>query len=100
MAGNSQRRNRRNPGSKKGASVGTGGHSRRALEGKGPTPPAEARKGRPKQRAADAKARGGMKRGGVQGRTGKSGAELVYGRNSVLEALQGGVPASALYVLQ
>ncbi|WP_042413014.1 23S rRNA (guanosine(2251)-2'-O)-methyltransferase RlmB [Streptacidiphilus anmyonensis] len=108
MAGNSQRRNRRNPGSKKGASVGTGGHSRRALEGKGPTPPATARKGHPKQRAAnaaakraaDAKARGGMRRGGVQGRTGKSGAELVYGRNSVLEALQGDVPASALYVQQ
>ena len=44
MAGNSQRRNRRNPGSKKGASVGTGGHSRKALQGKGPTPPGEARK--------------------------------------------------------
>ncbi|SEM40353.1 23S rRNA (guanosine(2251)-2'-O)-methyltransferase RlmB [Streptacidiphilus jiangxiensis] len=107
MAGNSQRRNRRNPGSKKGASVGTGGHSRRALEGKGPTPPGEARKGHPKQRAAnaaakraaDAKARG-ARRGGVHGRTGKSGAELVYGRNSVLEALQGDVPASALYVQQ
>lgn len=108
MAGNSQRANRRNPGSKKGASVGTGGHSRRALEGKGPTPPASERKGHPKQRAAnaaakraaDARSRAGMRRGGVQGRTGKSGAELVYGRNSVLEALEGGVPASALYVLQ
>ena len=28
MAGNSQRRNARKPGSKKGPSVGTGGHSR------------------------------------------------------------------------
>ncbi|WP_042372414.1 23S rRNA (guanosine(2251)-2'-O)-methyltransferase RlmB [Streptacidiphilus neutrinimicus] len=107
MAGNSQRRNRRNPGSKKGASVGTGGHSRRALEGKGPTPPGEARKGHPKQRAANAAAKRaadarsrGARRGGVQGRTGKSGTELVYGRNSVLEALQGDVPASALYVQQ
>ncbi|MEY9876004.1 23S rRNA (guanosine2251-2'-O)-methyltransferase [Streptacidiphilus sp. MAP12-33] len=107
MAGNSQRRNRRNPGSKKGASVGTGGHSRRALEGKGPTPPGEARKGHPKQRAANAAAKRaadnkarGARRGGVHGRTGKSGAELVYGRNSVLEALQGDVPASALYVQQ
>ncbi|WP_377270631.1 23S rRNA (guanosine(2251)-2'-O)-methyltransferase RlmB [Peterkaempfera sp. SMS 1(5)a] len=111
MAGNSQRRNRRNPGSKKGASVGTGGHSRKALQGKGPTPPAEARKGHPKQRAAnasakrerDAKSRAGMRRSGGGGRGGRGGAgaaELVVGRNSVVEALRGGVPATALYVMQ
>ncbi|MFE9427096.1 23S rRNA (guanosine(2251)-2'-O)-methyltransferase RlmB [Kitasatospora sp. NPDC006697] len=110
MAGNSQRRNRRNPGSKKGASVGTGGHSRKALQGKGPTPPGEARKGHPKQRAAnaavkrerDAKARAGMRRAGAGrgGRGGAGSAELVVGRNSVVEALQGGVPATALYVMQ
>ncbi|MGW2375614.1 MULTISPECIES: 23S rRNA (guanosine(2251)-2'-O)-methyltransferase RlmB [Kitasatospora] len=110
MAGNSQRRNRRNPGSKKGASVGTGGHSRRALEGKGPTPPGEARKGHPKQRAAnaalkrerDAKSRAGMRRAGAGrgGRGGAGSAELVFGRNSVVEALIGDVPANALYVQQ
>ncbi|WP_406090276.1 23S rRNA (guanosine(2251)-2'-O)-methyltransferase RlmB [Kitasatospora purpeofusca] len=111
MAGNSQRRNRRNPGSKKGASVGTGGHSRKALQGKGPTPPGADRKGHPKQRAAnaavkrerDAKARAGMRRAGAGGRGGRGGAgaaELVFGRNSVVEALQGGVPANALYVQQ
>lgn len=110
MAGNSQRRNRRNPGSKKGASVGTGGHSRKALQGKGPTPPAEARKGHPKQRAfnaaakreRDAKARAGMRRSGAGrgGRGGAGAAELVVGRNSVVEALRGGVPATALYVMQ
>ncbi|MEV7021183.1 23S rRNA (guanosine(2251)-2'-O)-methyltransferase RlmB [Kitasatospora sp. NPDC093558] len=111
MAGNSQRRNRRNPGSKKGASVGTGGHSRKSLQGKGPTPPGEARKGHPKQRAAnaavkrerDAKARAGMRRAGGAGRGGRGGAgsaELVFGRNSVVEALQGDVPANALYVQQ
>jgi 23S rRNA (guanosine2251-2'-O)-methyltransferase len=110
MAGNSQRRNRRNPGSKKGASVGTGGHSRKALQGKGPTPRGEERKGHPKQRAAnaalkrerDAKARAGMRRAGAGrgGRGGAGAAELVVGRNSVVEALQGGVPASALYVMQ
>ncbi|MBV2154645.1 23S rRNA (guanosine(2251)-2'-O)-methyltransferase RlmB [Kitasatospora sp. SUK 42] len=110
MAGNSQRRNRRNPGSKKGASVGTGGHSRKALQGKGPTPPGEERKGHPKQRAAnaaikrerDAKARAGMRRAGTArgGRGGAGSAELVFGRNSVVEALQGGVPANALYVQQ
>ncbi|MFC8720113.1 23S rRNA (guanosine(2251)-2'-O)-methyltransferase RlmB [Kitasatospora sp. NPDC057198] len=111
MAGNSQRRNRRNAGSKKGASVGTGGHSRKALQGKGPTPPGEARKGHPKQRAAnaalkrerDAKSRAGMRRSGAGSRSGRGGAgaaELVVGRNSVVEALQGGVPATALYVQQ
>ncbi|WP_033213565.1 23S rRNA (guanosine(2251)-2'-O)-methyltransferase RlmB [Kitasatospora phosalacinea] len=111
MAGNSQRRNRRNAGSKKGASVGTGGHSRKALQGKGPTPPGEARKGHPKQRAAnaalkrerDAKSRAGMRRSGAANRSGRGGAgaaELVVGRNSVVEALQGGVPATALYVQQ
>ncbi|MFH8381141.1 23S rRNA (guanosine(2251)-2'-O)-methyltransferase RlmB [Kitasatospora sp. NPDC018058] len=110
MAGNSQRRNRRNPGSKKGASVGTGGHSRKALQGKGPTPPGAERKGHPKQRAAnaaikrerDAKARAGMRRAGAGrgGRGGAGSAELVFGRNSVVEALQGDVPANALYVQQ
>ncbi|GGR01213.1 RNA methyltransferase [Kitasatospora griseola] len=110
MAGNSQRRNRRNPGSKKGASVGTGGHSRKALQGKGPTPPGAERKGHPKQRAAnaalkrerDAKSRAGMRRSGGprSGRGGAGAAELVVGRNSVVEALQGGVPATALYVQQ
>ena len=44
MAGNSQRRGAtRKAGSKKGASAGTGGKGRRALEGRGPTPKAEDR---------------------------------------------------------
>ena len=103
MAGNSQRRNRRNPGSKKGPSVGTGGHSRKALEGKGPTPPAAERKGHKKNRMAKAatkRAGAGNKSRGSARRGGKAGSELVYGRNSVVEALEGGVPASALYVQQ
>ena len=103
MAGNSQRRNRRNPGSKKGPSVGTGGHSRKSLEGKGPTPPASERKGHKKNRMANAatkRAAAGNKSRGSARRGGKAGSELVYGRNSVVEALQGGVPASALYVQQ
>ena len=103
MAGNSQRRNRRNPGSKKGPSVGTGGHSRKSLEGKGPTPPASERKGHKKNRIANAAAKrssAGNKSRGNARRGGKAGSELVYGRNSVVEALQGGVPVSALYVQQ
>lgn len=104
MAGNSQRRNKRNPGSKKGPQVGTGGHSRRALRGKGPTPPAEMRKGHAKQRAAHAAAKRAARPGGragvARGRGGKGTAELVYGRNSVVEALRAGIPGSALYVAQ
>ncbi|GAA4971873.1 23S rRNA (guanosine(2251)-2'-O)-methyltransferase RlmB [Yinghuangia aomiensis] len=107
MAGNSQRRNRRNPGSKKGAQVGTGGHSRRALRGKGPTPPAEMRKGHAKQRAANAAAKraqqdggSGGRRGVQRGRGGRGDKEMVYGRNSVVEALRAGIPANAMYVAQ
>ncbi|MEU6069025.1 MULTISPECIES: 23S rRNA (guanosine(2251)-2'-O)-methyltransferase RlmB [Streptomyces] len=93
--------NNRRMSGKKGAQVGSGGQRRRGLEGKGPTPPAEMRKGHAKQRAANAKARRA-----AQGRTpqrrggGKASSELVVGRNPVVEALREGVPASTLYVQQ
>ena len=42
MAGNSERRGaKRNPGSKKGQTVGSGGQRRKQLKGKGPTPKAD-----------------------------------------------------------
>ncbi|MCT2592793.1 23S rRNA (guanosine(2251)-2'-O)-methyltransferase RlmB [Streptomyces sp. N2-109] len=101
MAGNSQHPNRRTS-KKKGPQVGSGGQRRRGLEGKGPTPPAEMRKGHAKQRVAQVKARraqgkptGGPRRGGPKGTS-----EMVVGRNSVLEALREGVPANILYVQQ
>jgi 23S rRNA (guanosine2251-2'-O)-methyltransferase len=97
MAGNSQRRNRRTS-NKKGAQVGSGGQRRRGLEGKGPTPPAEMRKGHAKQRAAQTKSRRAQTR--PQRRGSKSSAELVVGRNPVVEALREGVPATTLYVQQ
>ena len=51
MAGNSHRRGAmRKDGTKKGMVVGSGGQRRRALEGRGPTPPAEMRQGHPAQR--------------------------------------------------
>lgn len=101
MAGNSQRRNRRTS-NKKGAMIGSGGKRRRGLEGKGPTPPAEARKGHAKQRAANAKSRKAAARpaSGARRPGGKGTAELVVGRNSVAEALREEVPANALYVQQ
>ncbi|MFG2501660.1 23S rRNA (guanosine(2251)-2'-O)-methyltransferase RlmB [Streptomyces sp. NPDC048441] len=99
--------NNRRMSGKKGAQVGSGGNRRRGLEGKGPTPPAEARKGHKKNRITNAmakKATGGPGGGGgrrpVKGRGGKGTSEMVVGRNSVVEALREGVPASMLYVQQ
>ena len=92
--------NNRRMSGKKGAQVGSGGQRRKGLEGKGPTPPAEARKGHKKNRIANAKSKQVARRPVVRGRGGKSASELVVGRNPVVEALRGGVPASTLYVQQ
>lgn len=103
MAGNSKRRGAvRKPGSKKGATVGTGGHGRQALEGRGPTPRAQERTGHPAKRRADAAARraatrpGGPSRGPSGSR--RKGDEVVVGRNAVVEALRAGVPARSLHL--
>ncbi|MFZ0163551.1 MAG: RNA methyltransferase substrate-binding domain-containing protein, partial [Trebonia sp.] len=97
---------------------GTGGNRRDRLEGKGPTPPAYMRTGHPAQRAAAARAaadgrpprkaedgRGGGGRDrsenwneGQAARGSGDGAEVVAGRNSVVESLRSAVPAVALYV--
>jgi 23S rRNA (guanosine2251-2'-O)-methyltransferase len=125
MAGNSQRRGAvRKTGSKKTPTVGSGGQSRKALQGKGPTPPAEVRKGHPAARRANAATRaagstgsaasagkgsggrGGGNRaaagtrvtGGRGTRRTKDLPETVVGRNPVVEALRADVPATALYV--
>lgn len=101
MAGNSQRRNRRTT-SKKGATVGSGGQRRKALEGKGPTPPAEMRKGHKKNRVANAQAKRAVSAQSRRpsGRGAKSTSELVVGRNPVVEALRADIPATAVYVQQ
>src|SRR5580704_7569226 len=107
---------------------GTGGYGKRALEGKGPTPPAVMRPGHPAQRRAAAAASGGSRGrrrddapapGGSRGRRDDDGpassftssgpparasrgagdaAEFVAGRNPVVESLRAGVPSAALYV--
>lgn len=93
--------NNRRMSGKKGAQVGSGGQRRRGLEGKGPTPPAEARKGHKKNRIAGAKAKQATRRPAtLKSRGGKGTSEMVVGRNSVVEALREGVPASMLYVQQ
>lgn len=108
MAGNSQRRGAIRK-SKKGPQVGSGGQSRKKLQGKGPTPPASARKGHPAaRRAASAERRGDASsrdprpsthRGDTKRSTRDAPAfELLVGRNPVAEALRVGVPATALYL--
>lgn len=94
-------------GGKKGPLKGTGGHSRKALEGKGPTPKAEDRhwaKDRRRKAAAEAKATGRAPgRPQQQQRRRPAGSasaehEMVTGRNSALEALRAGIPATTVYV--
>ncbi|MFC8528470.1 23S rRNA (guanosine(2251)-2'-O)-methyltransferase RlmB [Nocardia sp. NPDC057227] len=106
MAGNSQRRGAiRKGATKKGATVGSGGQRRRGLEGRGATPPAEARTKHPAAKRAALKAKADAKgrpagKGGrtTAGRRSDDGPEMVLGRNPVVECLRAGVPASALYV--
>ncbi len=102
---------------------GTGGKGRRALEGRGPTPPAAMRPGHPAQRRTSGAAPGprrqddgpassseSPRRSASPGRSGSAGAsgraprgagdsaEFVAGRNSVVESLRAGVPSAVLYV--
>jgi 23S rRNA (guanosine2251-2'-O)-methyltransferase len=103
MPGSSQRRGAVRKKSKGNPTAGSGGRVRRGLEGKGPTPPAEARAKHPAARRAAAKER-------ARERTGRrtpdrkdsteSTVEWVYGRNPVVEALRAGVPVNALYVAE
>ncbi|BBX41439.1 23S rRNA (guanosine(2251)-2'-O)-methyltransferase RlmB [Mycobacterium simiae] len=92
MAGNSRRQGAvRKTGSQKGPTVGSGGQRRRALEGRGPTPPAHLRPNHPAaKRSAKSQSRRPAKR--------TDDTETVLGRNPVLECLRAGVPATALYV--
>lgn len=102
----------RRPGSgnskKKGPAVGTGGHGRRRLEGKGPTPKAEDRpyhKAHKMKKAAErrnaARPKGASDAGPSRGHNrrgpGKT-VDLVTGRNAVLESLRADIPAKTLYI--
>jgi 23S rRNA (guanosine2251-2'-O)-methyltransferase len=89
---------------KKGPQKGTGGHGRRKLSGRGPTPKAEDRPGHPAQRRAQSAARRAAQAAPREGGRGRrDGAprdtdSVVAGRNAVVEALRAGVPATALVV--
>lgn len=96
MPGNSERRGSIRKG-KKGATAGTGGKGRRALAGKGPTPRAEERTGHPAARRKNVAAKPAP-RPQPPNRKPDQAAELLVGRNPVLEALRAAVPATALYL--
>lgn len=102
MAGNSQRRGAtRKPGSKKGATVGSGGQKRQSLEGRKNTPKAVDRPHHPaarRQRAAAKRADAPAKRTPPRSGGRRTGASVLVGRNPVVEALRAGIPASTLYV--
>jgi 23S rRNA (guanosine2251-2'-O)-methyltransferase len=87
---------------KKGPTVGTGGHGRKGLEGKGPTPKAEDRVYHAAHKRKQASERLAAKRGEPRrsepARRKPAGDELVTGRNAVLEALRTRVPATTLYL--
>lgn len=106
MAGNDGRRGAvRKPGSKKGATVGTGGHSRRRLEGKGPTPKAEDRTYHPAHKRKVAREKREEHEAAIARARAKSsirvpaGHELIAGRNPVAEAARAGVPISRVFII-
>lgn len=75
--------------------AGSGGRIRRGLRGKGPTPKAE---DRPNHKAYRAKqARAGQPKATSRP---KPGAEWVFGRNPVFEALTEGIPVQTAYVAE
>lgn len=104
MAGNSQRRGAmRKSGSKKGATVGSGGQRRKQLKGKGPTPkakdrphhPAARRKRATEKRATEKRA---PARTNTRSRSSRGESSMLIGRNPIVEALRAGIPARALHV--
>ncbi|WP_237199840.1 23S rRNA (guanosine(2251)-2'-O)-methyltransferase RlmB [Rothia nasimurium] len=88
---------------KKGPTKGTGGHGRKALEGRGNTPKAEDRvyhKAYKMKKAAENRKATNTLRSRQPRLGGKRASdELVTGRNSVLEALQTEIPAKTLFIM-
>ena len=90
---------------KKGTRVGTGGHGRGRLEGKGPTPKAEDRVYHPAhQRKLERERREAQEAALAKARAKTSikipkGHELVAGRNPVAEAVRAGVPIERVFML-
>jgi 23S rRNA (guanosine2251-2'-O)-methyltransferase len=98
MPGNSQRRGATRKRQGGNPTAGSGARRRKQLEGKGPTPKAEER---PHHKAF--RSRRASDRAGVpvrRPRVSRRSSEWVAGRNAVVEALEAGIPASAMYVAE
>ena len=98
MAGNSQRKGAIRKSGKGNPTAGSGGRSRRRLEGKGPTPKAKDRVYHKAHKAAKRNEREASRRPRKPSRGGD--AEWIAGRNSVVEALRSQVPLTSLYVAE
>ncbi|MEK9577913.1 MAG: 23S rRNA (guanosine(2251)-2'-O)-methyltransferase RlmB, partial [Aquiluna sp.] len=91
---------------KKGPTKGTGGHGRKSLEGKGPTPKAEDRPYHKAYKAKQAKERAASKPkkgqyvASSRGTSKAGGNEVLSGRNSVVEALRARIPATGMFIAQ
>ena len=98
MAGNSARRGAIRKSGKGNPTAGSGGRVRRGLEGRGPTPKAVDREG---HKAHRERTRAEKDAGRPQRQRRAPGdTEWVAGRNSVVEALRGGVPVTGVYVAE
>ena len=105
MPGSSQRRGAIR-GPKKGPSAGSGGQRRKGLEARGATPKATDRTKHPAHKSAVRGAKRAAAPGARPVRSGgpgstrrtKGSSEIVYGRNSVLEALRADIPVTTMYV--
>ena len=106
MPGNSQRKGAIR-GSKKGPSGGSGGQRRKGLEARGSTPKAVERTKHPayknaagggKRPASAGASRSRRARSGGSPRKAKGASEIVYGRNSVVEALRAAIPVTTMYI--
>lgn len=99
MAGNSKRQGAiRRAGAKKPRTVGSGGNRRDALAGKGPTPKASERTRHVAKRRTAQSETADRGRPASRSRRKPGDAEIVAGRNPVLEALIANVPAMSLHL--
>lgn len=106
MAGNDGRHGAvRKSSTKKTPKVGTGGHSRRRLQGRGPTPKAEDRTYHPAyKRKIEREKREAQEQAIARARAKTAikipdGHELICGRNPVAEAVRAHVPVERVFVL-
>ncbi|CAN5118341.1 MAG: rRNA ((2251)-2-O)-methyltransferase RlmB [Nocardioidaceae bacterium] len=97
MPGNSKRKGAIKRTAKGNPTAGSGGRVRRGLEGRGPTPRAE---DRPNHKVYKMKTATERREAAKPKRKKNEEAEWVAGRNSVLELLRAGVPATKLYVAE